>query len=288
MRNEDNNGYRPISQLRKCDTVYSGKYYSFDFAVSRGKVDEITLERHIADRNYRMEDDLDYKDRIHCADMVELRVLTDGGGQDEVCFRRRDIIRGYYPSQSFDTKFGVFKSKDEGEFGGVLTTPSGKNIEGNFVDVFESGDYVYAITSLSHLMLREFKLYRFHSADKYEIVYQNGANSRIRENLSYEIRGYGEESAFVLISGCDYLLDQHGHYRDYERHTRLIEIKNDKIAVVADIPYWFHYTYNMVIFSGKAYIGMDKMMAVLSLSDGSVELFTCLSIEEEENIIRNT
>ena len=49
-----------------------------------------------------------------------------------------------------ETSLGTFVSRDYGEFGGALETPGGE-IDGNFCDVFELGDRVYAVDSLSQI-----------------------------------------------------------------------------------------------------------------------------------------
>lgn len=96
-----------------------------------------------------------------------LEIELDGG---TVYYRLNDNISKESP-ESFDTQFGIFGNYDHGEFGGCL----GKNhydelsdeekkathllgfvglgdyyISGNFCDMFDCGDYSYAISNLIH------------------------------------------------------------------------------------------------------------------------------------------
>lgn len=92
----------------------------------------------------------------------------------------------------FKTSVGNFVSRDYGEFGGVLETPRGE-INGNFCDVFELGDRVYAVDSLSHLGLVSTTVYSFDRGCKYHKIFSD-------EKLDFKARHVTDERAYILLS----------------------------------------------------------------------------------------
>lgn len=79
-----------------------------------------------------------------------------------------------------------------GEFGGALETPGGE-IDGNFCDVFEFGDRVYAVDSLSHLGLASTTIYSFDRDCKHHKIFS-------AENLDFKARYATGERAYILLS----------------------------------------------------------------------------------------
>lgn len=97
-----------------------------------------------------------------------------------------------------ETSVGNFVSRNHGEFGGALETPGGE-IDGNFCDVFELGDRVYAVDSLSHLGLASTTVYFFDRGCKYHKIFSD-------ENLGFKARYVTDERAYILIRRSRYFL----------------------------------------------------------------------------------
>lgn len=60
----------------------------------------------------------------------------------------------------FQSSLGLFRSIDRGEFGGRLITPK-TTMHGNFRNLFEFNNKVYAIDSLNHLGVGHTRIYEF-------------------------------------------------------------------------------------------------------------------------------
>lgn len=75
------------------------------------------------------------------------------------------------------TRFGKYIVENNGEFGGCLTTPGGKQFSGNFCEVIEVGGDVYAMESLGHMTILYFKLYYFTGPDQSECIYSAGQSA---------------------------------------------------------------------------------------------------------------
>ena len=86
--------------------------------------------------------------RAAVAEQIELKRTHEG------CIKYRVIGRDTKKSfvREFNTQYGIFKSTDNGEFGGAIKLPNEEEISGNFKYVFDVGDKVYAISSLAHMM----------------------------------------------------------------------------------------------------------------------------------------
>ena len=166
-----------------------------------------------------------------------------------------------------ETSLGTFVSRDYGKFGGALETPRGE-IDGNFCDVFELGDRVYAVDSLSHLGLVSTTVYSFDRGYKYHKIFSD-------ENLGFKARYVTDELAYILLS------DRVGE----NPKSVLLEISENGDMLKTEFDCDFQLVFNMLVNDGKMFLGADKAVVVFDLQTKEINAYTPLSVEAEENII---
>ena len=167
----------------------------------------------------------------------------------------------------FKTSVGNFVSRNHGEFGGALETPGGE-IDGNFCDVFELGDRVYAVDSLSHLGLVSTTVYSFDRGCKYHKIFSD-------ENLGFKARYVTDERAYILLS------DRVGE----NPKSVLLEISENGDMLKTEFDCDFQLVFNMLVSDGKMFLGADKAVVVFDLQTKEINAYTPLSIEAEKHII---
>lgn len=167
----------------------------------------------------------------------------------------------------FKTSVGNFVSRNHGEFGGALETPGGE-IDGNFCDVFELGDRVYAVDSLSHLGLVSTTVYSFDRGCKYHKIFSD-------ENLGFKARYVTDERAYILLS------DRVGE----NSKSVLLEISENGDMLKTEFDCDFQFVFNMLVSDGKMFLGADKAVVVFDLQTKEINAYTPLSVEAEKHII---
>ena len=167
----------------------------------------------------------------------------------------------------FKTSVGNFVSRNHGEFGGALETPGGE-INGNFCDVFELGDRVYAVDSLSHLGLASTTVYSFDRGCKYHKIFSD-------ENLGFKARYVTDKRAYILLS------DRVGE----NPKSVLLEISENGIDAKTDFDCGFYLVFNMIVKNGKMILGVDKAVVTADLQTKEINAYTPLSVEAEKHII---
>ncbi len=167
----------------------------------------------------------------------------------------------------FKTSVGNFVSRNHGEFGGALETPGGE-IDGNFCDVFELGDRVYAVDSLSHLGLASTTVYSFDRGCKYHKIFSD-------ENLGFKARYVTDERAYILLS------DRVGE----NSKSVLLEISENGDMLKTEFDCDFQLVFNMLVSDGKMFLGADKAVVVFDLQTKEINAYTPLSVEAEKYII---
>ena len=166
-----------------------------------------------------------------------------------------------------ETSVGNFVSRDHGEFGGALETPGGE-IDGNFCDVFELGDRVCAVDSLSHLGLVSTTVYSFDRGCKYHKIFSD-------ENLGFKARYVTDERAYILLS------DRVGE----NPKSVLLEISENGDMLKTEFDCDFQLVFNMLVSDGKMFLGADKAVVVFDLQTKEINAYTPLSVEAEKHII---
>ena len=166
-----------------------------------------------------------------------------------------------------ETSVGNFVSRNHGEFGGALETPGGE-INGNFCDVFELGDRVYAVDSLSHLGLASTTVYSFDRGCKYHKIFSD-------KNLGFKARYVTDERAYILLSDCV----------GENSKSVLLEISENGDMLKTEFDCDFPLVFNMLVSDGKMFLGADKAVVVFDLQTKEINAYTPLSVEAEKHII---
>ena len=166
-----------------------------------------------------------------------------------------------------ETSVGNFVSHNHGEFGGALETPGGE-INGNFCDVFELGDRVYAVDSLSHLGLASTMIYSFDRDCKYHKIFSD-------KNLGFKARYVTDERAYILLSDCV----------GENSKSVLLEISENGDMLKTEFDCDFPLVFNMLVSDGKMFLGADKVVVVFDLQTKEINAYTPLSVEAEKHII---
>lgn len=166
-----------------------------------------------------------------------------------------------------ETSLGTFVSRNHGEFGGALETPGGE-IDGNFCDVFEFGDRVYAVDSLSHLGLASTTIYSFDRDCKHHKIFS-------AENLDFKARYATGERAYIL------LFDRVGE----NPKSVLLEISENGDMLKTEFDCDSPLVFNMLVSDGKMFLGADKAVVVFDLQTKEINAYTPLSVEAEKHII---
>lgn len=122
-------------------------------------------------------------------------------------------------------------------------TPGGE-IDGNFCDVFELGDRVYAVDSLSHLGLASTTIYSFDRDCKHHKIFS-------AENLDFKARYATGERAYILLS------DRVGE----NPKSVLLEISENGDMLKTEFDCDSPLVFNMLVSDGKMFLGADKAVA---------------------------
>lgn len=243
------NKWQKLNELRKTDPRISGGYYTTEF-----------LETYRPD--FYSEGYSFFPEFVEVAEIngeIICRLEETDIPDEDAPFDSDECV--------FKTSVGNFVSRGHGEFGGALETPGGE-INGNFCDVFELGDRVYAVDSLSHLGLASTTAYSFDRDCKYHKIFSD-------ENLSFKARYVTGERAYLLLSG-----------RVGENpKSILLEISENGDMLKTEFDCDFPLVFNMLVSDGKMFLGADKAVVVVDLQTKEIKAYTPISVEAEKHII---
>ena len=243
------NKWQKLNELRKTDPRISGGYYTTEFL----KTDR---------------PDFYSEGYSFFPEFVEVAKIN---GEIVCRLAEPDIPDEDTPFDSdecmLETSAGTFVSRNHGEFGGALETPGGE-IDGNFCDVFELGDRVYAVDSLSHLGLASTTVYSFDRGCKYHKIFSD-------ENLGFKARCVTDERAYILLS------DHVGK----NPKSVLLEISENGDMLKTEFDCDFPLVFNMLVSDGKMFLGADKAVVVVDLQTKEIKAYTPISVEAEKHII---
>lgn len=249
MNENTKNQWRKLDELRRTDPHICGGYYTKNFP-----------------KTYRPDFYAEGYDFF-----PEFVKVAEKDGEIICRLEEPDIPDEDAPIDSdecvFKTSVGNFVSRDYGEFGGVLETPGGE-INGNFCDIFELGDRVYAVDSLSHLGLASTTVYSFDRGYKYHKIFSD-------ENLAFKARYVTDERAYIL------LYDRVGK----NPKSVLLEISENGDMLKTEFDCDFPLVFNMLVSDGKMFLGADKAVVVVDLQTKEINAYTPLSVEAEKHII---
>ena len=199
--------------------------------------------------------------------------------------------------EAFDTQFGRFNNHNHGEFVSWLGKPGydglpekeqeinrlfGRDdfyIEGNYCDMFDCGDYCYAVSNLMHLGLGDFKIVRIDSNLEAVTIYDN-AHEEGWTSFEYEGRFKNDEGFVVIVSGST-RSNQPQQENKYRKRTLLLKIDNSgNCNVVREWAFRISSPNSMVEVDGFVYFGQNKMITRLNMETGELSYFTNKNDEE--------
>lgn len=265
--------WNPITKLRKTSIGISGGVYSWKYAEVNGLTEKAMSLYY--DKNPSM----------WIPEPIE--VAMDDYGNIVYRFKQ---INGWYEEKKkeFVTSRGKFVSHNHGEFGGWLDTPGG-TLRGNFVEVFECGNRIYAIDSLDHMGFGRVRIYTFSDDFKEEELYSE--NDSVLKgstgNISFRALYSNNYAAWILVSG-DYDYGCTGKIRRMREKSYFLEISEKGVTVKAEFGRDFFWVKNMVVQGNHMFLGMDKVVADVNIEDKRITAYTPVSLEAEADIRKAT
>ena len=223
-----------------------------------------------------------------------LEVMVENGS---IYYRENENYEREELPEAFETQFGTFNNHNRGEFYSWLGKDdyegltekereqhrsfgrSDYYIKGNFCDMFDCGDYSYAISNLMHMCLGEFKIVRIdkslNAVTMYDNSYEDGLNSF--EYLGRFDNGIGWT---VIFSGSIWPDNRHPNKEERYR-TILLQIDhrgNCDIGCELDVA--ISSANSLATVRNLVYFGHNKMITRLDLVSGEIVYLTNKNDEE--------
>ncbi|MGI6580144.1 MAG: hypothetical protein ACOX3H_07920 [Saccharofermentanales bacterium] len=252
---KQNNDWKPVSELKQ-------------------------IEKDISDYGYDIE-------------FIEVKEMNGS-----VFYREIGDLNNCEIPKVFETQYGRFNNHNNGEFPSWLEkeddvvlmkkeremqgffSQDDYCIEGNFRDMFDCGQYSYAVSELHHLAGRWFKIVRIDQNLKTAVLYEN---IFLGEGTFLEYHGWFENEfgCIVVTSGFTILEDEKFRERIIIYNTTLFQISYDGNWSIAktweiNIPG----SNNIVLCGDCIYFGQNKMVTRLDINTGEFAYFTNKSDEE--------
>lgn len=271
--------WKKLNQLRKIDDSISNLLYSKEYAEANGLVEpEPKITKRKKKKRFYFPDKT-----VYIFQGIEIKESEQG----EILWRRCGH-KSTGSRMKYNTQFGEMISDDMGEFGGQLYTPF-RTIYGNFCDVFDFEDKVYAVHSLAHLLSLCFGLYEISKDGNINEVYSlidYFMGKDYCEDLAYCAKYIRDDhNAYILIAGyVKQLKEEFGETR-YE--SRLIHICNGRVETIMVIPEWVSEVTNMIVTDDYVYLGHDKMLSIIDRKTKTIEYRTFLSGKAVKNLLKN-
>lgn len=272
--------WRPFSDLNLVQRNISGLGYNKDYIEEHGLNDTKIF---------------------HCTNMVtgvmcyfeplEVQIVDN-----EVFWRYNENLVHMKAPEKFETQFGTFYNHNHGEF----TSWLGKDnyhgllekeeinslfgradffVEGNYCDMFDCGEYSYAISNLMHLGLGTFKIIRINKKLEAVAIYKNYHNNK-HTRLEYEGRFQNTEGYVVIASGSREL-ENDGDRRKYQDITILFQISGSgKCIKSCEWDFSISSANSMAVKGDYVYFGQNKMITRLNIQSGETVFFTNKTDEE--------
>lgn len=264
----DTKEWKEIKDLKLIDRFISGQSYSLDFA-----------EQYMPQEKERIKRLRRAKcDKIQILEFIELRLSED----DSVLWCKNGDKQTWENPKVFETQFGKFVSDNQGEFGGQLQTPYSV-VGGNFRDVFDYKDKVYAIDSLEH-MLRTITVYEILRDGGMNVIYSVDFCDWEKDNVTVEEMGYRTkyvgEDLYLMVTGNIYDKIK----KDLKFESRILKIMDGEIKKVYTLPEVYEEVSDLIVYNDIAYIAADKMLSVVDLQTMKSKYYTFLSSKALSNL----
>ena len=259
--------WRPFSELRAVENNISGLGYN-----------KVYIEEH----------GLNETKIFNWSDMVTgvmcyfepLEVKAEGS---EILWRYNENHIHMDEPEKFDTQFGVFNNHNHGEFTSWLERDD-YFIEGNFCDMFDCGEYSYAISNLMHMGLGTFKIVRIDKNLDAVTMYEN---YRGNDHTRLEYAGcFQNDEGYVVITSGTRESERNEDKRDYQKVTILFQIdRNGNCKKSKEWNFSISSANSMAAVDDYIYFGQNKMITRLNIETGETEFFTNKTDEEIANLV---
>ena len=274
--------WRSITNLRTVEKNISGFGYSKEYAKDN------KLHRKKSPRSSDSKTGLVNFDE-------PLEVKEENG---EIFYREKDNhVREDVP-ETFETQYGIFINHYNGEFESWLGKEGydglpkkekemhqffGREdyyIEGNYIDMFDCGEYSYAISNKMHLGLGAFKIVRIGRNLEAATMYDNWLTDRW-ECLEYMGRFQNERGYVLIASGFVQLDREKLGERSFQDETILFQIGRDGECSISKV--WeikISSSNSMAVAGDFVYFGQNKMVTRLNIVSGEQTYLTNKNDEE--------
>ena len=274
-----NSDWKDITELREIDTDISSFGYSREY-IESNKLDRM-LEPHASD---------EINGRVCFYEQLEVKLRNN-------IVMYRENYQYEYPDipDKFATQYGTFNNHNHGEFTSWLGRDDydglsekekqvnhafGRDdfyVEGNFYDMFDCGDYSYAISNTMHMGLGYFKIVRIDENIVPTVMYDN-SEAKDGPRLEYMCRCSDENGNIVIASGY---VPTEGNYRHSKPLTVLFRIDYDgNCNVDKEFEVVIPSANSFVRMGAYVFFGNNKMISRLNVNTGELKYFTNKSDEE--------
>ena len=254
-------------------------------------------------KEYIKKQKLEKTKKPHCSNMINgvinfyepLEVKQEG---NEVFWRYNENHIHTDIPEMFKTQFGVFNNHNNGEFvswlgksgyDGPMTEYErtvnsiyGRNdyfLEGNYCDMFDCGEYTYAISNLMHMGLGKFKIVRIDEELNALTMFDNYTFEDFTR-LEYAGR-FQSESEYIVIAGGTREIKCNADERKFQKITLLFTIdETGNCTIKNEWNISISSANSMVAVGEYVYFGQNKMVTRLNVLSGEIEYFTNKSDEE--------
>ncbi len=229
-----------------------------------------------------------------------LEVKVDGR---EILWRQNQSPVRKDNTKVFESQFGPFINHNNGEFeswlgrkdfDGLLEQDRKINnmfgrddyfVEGNYCDMFDCGNYAYAVSNLMHFGVGRFKIIRIDKELVVETMYENHKGS-ICDPLEYAGRFKRGNTWFIIASGSVRIdLDNDKH--EYKDRTVLFYIGEEGDFGIYNEWETKIQTVNSVAAAGdEVCFGQNKMITRLNIVSGETSYFTNKEDEEIAALVK--
>lgn len=223
-----------------------------------------------------------------------LEVKTDG---NEILWRYNENHTHMEATEEFETQFGTFNNHNHGEFTSWLGRDNydglpekekeinslfGRGdyfIEGNYCDMFDCGEYSYAISNLMHMGLGTFKIIRIDKNLETVTMYEN---YRDNDHTRLEYAGHFQNTeGYVVITSGSRELKNEGDRREHQDITILFQIdRSGNCIKSSEWNFSISSANSMVALGDYVYFGQNKMITRLNIHSGETTFFTNKTDEE--------
>ena len=211
--------------------------------------------------------------------LAAIEVKEENG---EIFYREKDFHEHKGSPEKFETQYGTFLNHDGGEFDSWLGREDPKDyyVEGNFCDMFDFGEFSYAVSNLQHLLSGWVKIVRIDKNLEATTLYDN-FNEDGWNYLQYMGRFSNERGPVLIVTGFKKLERGKNGERNLQDQTILFQIDRDgecNISQTWEIKISDHNS--MAAAGDYVYFGQNRMVTRLNITSGELSYLTDKNEEE--------